>query len=74
MSLAFSNLAWPAHLDAAVLPELPRWGFGSLEVAPTRLWANPLAQDADEVAAARAAVEARGLRVVALQSLLFGRP
>jgi D-psicose/D-tagatose/L-ribulose 3-epimerase len=74
MRLAFSNLAWPADLDAAVLPELPGWGFGSLEVAPTRLWADPLAQDADEVAAARAAVEARGLRVVALQSLLFGRP
>ncbi len=74
MRLAFSNLAWPADLDAAVLPELPGWGFGSVEVAPTRLWADPLAQDADEVAAARAAVEARGLRVVALQSLLFGRP
>ena len=74
MRLAFSNLAWPADLDGDVLPELPGWGFGSLEVAPTRLWADPLAQDADDVAAARAAVEARGLRVVALQSLLFGRP
>ncbi|MGY1602674.1 sugar phosphate isomerase/epimerase family protein [Geodermatophilus sp. SYSU D00815] len=74
MKLAFSNLAWPAELDGDVLPELPRHGFGSLEVAPTRLWADPLAQDAAEVAAARAAIEAAGLRVVALQSLLFQRP
>ena len=74
MRLAFSNLAWPADLDPAVLGELPEWGFGSLEVAPTRLWPDPLALDADEVAAARAAVEATGLRIVALQSLLFGRP
>ena len=43
-------------------------------MAPTRLWADPLTQDADEVAAARAAVEATGLRIVALQSLLFQRP
>ena len=74
MRLAFSNLAWPAEFDAEVLPSLSFHGFSSLEVAPTRLWADPLAQDAHEVAAARAAVEAAGLRIVALQSLLFGRP
>jgi sugar phosphate isomerase/epimerase len=74
MRLAFSNLAWPAELDAEVLSALPYRGFSSLEVAPTRLWSDPLAQDAAEVAAARATVEAAGLRVVALQSLLFQRP
>jgi D-psicose/D-tagatose/L-ribulose 3-epimerase len=74
MRLAFSNLAWPAELDAEVLPELPERGFGALEVAPTRLWADPLAQDPAEIAAARGAVEASGLRIVALQSLLFQRP
>lgn len=74
MKLAFSNLAWPAEYDRALLPELPALGFGSLEVAPTRLWADPLAQNADEVAAVRAGIEATGLRIVALQSLLFQRP
>ena len=74
MKLAFSNLAWPAALDPVVLADLGRQGFDSLEVAPTRLWDAPLAQDADEVAAARTAVEMHGLRVVALQSLLFRRP
>jgi sugar phosphate isomerase/epimerase len=74
MNLAFSNLAWSAQEDAHVLPQLPERGFPGLEVAPTRLWAHPLAQDADEVAAARTAIEATGLQVVALQSLLFQRP
>jgi sugar phosphate isomerase/epimerase len=74
MKLAFSNLAWPADDDADVLPALVDQGFPSLEVAPTRLWTDPLAQDADEVAAARAAIESTGLRIVALQSLLFRRP
>lgn len=74
MKLAFSNLAWPAETDATLLPELPELGFSSLEVAPTRLWADPLARDDGEVAAARTAIEATGLRIVALQSLLFQRP
>jgi sugar phosphate isomerase/epimerase len=72
--LAFSNLAWPAERDADVLPALPDLGFPWLEVAPTRLWPDPLAQDAAAVAAARTAVESAGLRIVALQSLLFQRP
>jgi D-psicose/D-tagatose/L-ribulose 3-epimerase len=74
VKLAFSNLAWSAEDDAVLLPELPGLGFGALEVAPTRLWYDPLAQDADEVAAVRAGIEATGLRIVALQSLLFQRP
>lgn len=74
MRVAFSNLAWSADDDAAAFALLVRAGVTSLEVAPTRLWADPLAQDAAEVAAARATVEAAGLRIVALQSLLFGRP
>ncbi|WP_324274266.1 sugar phosphate isomerase/epimerase [Blastococcus brunescens] len=74
MRLAFSNLAWPAESDTDVLAQLPEWGFPSVEVAPTRLWADPLAQDADEVASARRVIESAGLRVVALQSLLFQRP
>lgn len=74
MKLAFSNLAWPAADDAEAFRLLTDAGVTSLEVAPTRLWADPLAQDADEVAAARSTVEAAGLRIVALQSLLFQRP
>lgn len=74
MKLAFSNLAWPPELDEEVLSSLPGRGFASLEVAPTRLWAEPLAQDATEVAAARTAIEGSGLEIVALQSLLFKQP
>jgi sugar phosphate isomerase/epimerase len=73
VKLAFSNLAWPAERDTDMLPRLADRGF-AVEIAPTRLWADPLAQDAREVAAARRTIEAAGLRVIALQSLLFQRP
>ena len=74
MRVAFSNLAWTASDDAEAMRLLVDAGCTSLEVAPTRLWAEPLAQDPDEIAAARATVEAAGMRIVALQSLLFRRP
>ena len=74
MRLAFSNLAWAAEDDATVLPELRTSGFDALEVAPTRLWPDPLDRSAEDVAAVRAAVEGAGLQIVALQSLLFQRP
>ncbi|GHE10642.1 sugar phosphate isomerase/epimerase family protein [Klenkia taihuensis] len=74
MKLAFSNLAWAADRDDAVLPEMPRHGFEHLEIAPTRIWADPLAVPQPELRAFRSKVEHHGLRVVALQSLLFGHP
>ncbi|MEI4272301.1 sugar phosphate isomerase/epimerase [Klenkia sp. LSe6-5] len=74
MKLAFSNLAWPAERDTAVLAELPRRGFDHLEIAPTRIWSDPLAVPEQELRAFRSQMEDHGLHVVALQSLLFGRP
>lgn len=74
MKVAFSNLAWPAELDEEMLSGFPERGFVALEVAPTRLWTDPLAQDRAEVARVRAVVEGQGMHIVALQSLLFQRP
>lgn len=74
MKLAISNIAWRADEDAAALPMLRDLGVAGLEVAPTRLWPDLYAVTSDDLAAARQDVEAQGLRVVALQSLLFGRP
>ena len=74
MKIAISNIAWTAGEDAAVEVLMHRYGIRGLEVAPTRLWEKPLeASDAD-VQAFRARVESQGNRIVALQSLLFGRP
>lgn len=49
-------------------------GCEGVEVAPTRWRGRPLEASAAEVASYREWWESRGLRIVALQSLLFGRP
>lgn len=74
MKLAVSNIAWPREQDDAVAAVLRQCGVTGIEIAPTKLWPNPLAASDDEVAASRRWWEQHGLRIVAAQSLLFGRP
>lgn len=74
MKLAVSNIAWPAEQDAAVAALLPTLGVRGIEIAPTRLFPDPLdASDAD-IDAVRQFWKAHGIDIVAAQSLLFGRP
>src|SRR4051812_46579534 len=74
MRLAISNIAWPSGDDAVVAPLLVEHGAEGVELAPTKVWPRPLEASAAEVRAYRAWWERRGLRLVALQALLFGRP
>ena len=71
--LAISNLAWDAHHDEAVAEVLREAGVRCIEIAPTKVWSKPLEAPMDAVRQYRRAWENRGLRIVALQSLLFGR-
>lgn len=74
MNLAVSNIAWPAAEQAAVLPALRDLGVTAVEVAPTRLFADPSAVTPTDVDAARSWWADQGFAVVAAQALLFGRP
>jgi sugar phosphate isomerase/epimerase len=74
VNLAVSNIAWPRDRDAAVAAVLREHGVTGIEVAQTKLWPNPLEVRDDELDACRGWWEDRGVRVVAAQSLLFGRP
>ncbi len=74
MKLAVSNIAWPSELNAEVFPLLRAGGVGHLEIAPTKLWPG---WEGATVAAARAfrrSLEAEGLSVSSLQSILFQKP
>jgi sugar phosphate isomerase/epimerase len=74
MRLAVSNIAWPAGADAEAGALLREQGAGGVELALTKVWPEPLEVPAAEVARCRRWWEARGLPVVALQALLFGKP
>ena len=71
--LAVSNIAWDARDDDAITTVLRRHGVAAIEVAPTKKWERPLEAAKSEVVAYRREWEARGFKIVALQSLLYGR-
>ena len=74
MKLAVSNIAWDTGADDAAASLLSREGVGGIELAPTKWRADAFAAPAQDVAALRKEWEDRGLPIVAMQSLLFGRP
>jgi len=74
MKFAASNIAWRAAEDAEVVVLLKRYGFEGIEIAPTRIWQDPLRATPSQVREVRATWTDQGLPIVAMQSLLFGHP
>jgi sugar phosphate isomerase/epimerase len=74
VKLAISNIAWQRSEDAVVAELMAATGVNGLELAPTAVWPDPLVAAAAEVDAVRDWWMERGITVVALQALLFGRP
>ena len=72
--LAVSNIAWEPGEDARVADVLQREAVTGVEIAPTKWREKPFDASAADIAAYRHAWEDRGLRIVSLQALLFGRP
>lgn len=73
MRLAASNIAWEPADDDAVATVLRVAGFTGVEIAPTKRWESPVEATKREIADYKTAWAKRGLSVVALQALLFGR-
>ncbi len=74
MKLAISNIAWPIECDASVADILVELDIAGIEVAPTKIWPNPLTATDIEIDAYRDIWNQRGIEIVAAQALLFGRP
>jgi D-psicose/D-tagatose/L-ribulose 3-epimerase len=74
MKLAVSNIAWPITQDEQVADLLLHFGITGVEIAPTKIWPNPLEATDSQILDYRRFWESRGLSIVAAQALLFGRP
>lgn len=74
MKLAISNIAWDGPEQAVILSELPSLGVAGLEVAPTKLWPGWMGADVAAAGLVRQSIEALGMQIPALQSVLFGLP
>jgi len=72
--LAISNIAWPGEDDFEALDLVEKAGFTGIELAPAKSFGPWAAIDLGQVRADAADLAARGLKVVALQGLLFGVP
>jgi sugar phosphate isomerase/epimerase len=74
MKLAASNIAWDPSEDDAVATILRERGFTGVEIAPSKRWESPIDATKKEIASHRGEWKNRGLQIVAMQALLFGRP
>jgi sugar phosphate isomerase/epimerase len=74
MRLAISNIAWRSEEDGVAADLMREHGFRGVEIAPTRVWENPLEATEKDALEHRRFWNDRGIEVVALQALLFGRP
>jgi D-psicose/D-tagatose/L-ribulose 3-epimerase len=73
MKLAISNLTWEFHEDEKVKDILHDMSVNAIEIAPTKIWNNPLEATDYDVEQYRKYWNSNGVSIIALQSLLFGR-
>lgn len=73
MRVAVSNLAWLVEDDEAAASVLRDAGISGVELALTRYFTDPVEAEVRDVVSIRSAWSARGLPIIALQSLLFAR-
>ena len=74
MRLAVSNLAWRQDEDDAARAHLKLLGVRGVEIAPTKVWPDPLSIPHAEIIAYRKRWNDDGIEIVAMQSLLYNRP
>lgn len=74
MMLAVSSFAWAPSADAEARRLLVDHGVRAIELAPLKVWPDPLAMTDASVADYRRTWNDAGIDIVALQGILFGLP
>ncbi len=74
MKIAISNIAWRREEEEAVAGIMRELAIQGVEIAPSAVWPVPLVVTDADIAGYRRFWESRGIQIVALQALLFGRP
>jgi sugar phosphate isomerase/epimerase len=74
MNIAISNIAWDYSEDDAVAKLLQNYSIKGIEIAPTKIWNDPIKTDEREILSYKSYWEKKGVEIVAMQSLLFVHP
>ena len=69
-----SNIAWPPADDAAVAKLMKDNGIQGVEVAPTRVWPDPVSRSRSEIQDYAVKWKRMGISISSMQALLFGQP
>lgn len=73
-TLAVSNIAWEADEEEGVADLLAGLGLSAVEIAPTKVFHDPLEVDDRSLADYERRWRSRGIEIAAFQSMLFGHP
>jgi D-psicose/D-tagatose/L-ribulose 3-epimerase len=71
-AISFSNIAWPQEKDSWVAEQLCRWGVEYIDVAPARYFSDITKISDEQINSVKQYWLDRGIRIVGLQSLLYG--
>jgi D-psicose/D-tagatose/L-ribulose 3-epimerase len=74
MRIAVSNIAWTSAEEPEVAKELQKLGVKYVEIAPTKVWEDPVCATDEQIEQYRDFWAEYGIEVVAFQSMLFTRP
>lgn len=74
MKLAISNIAWTKNEEPAVAAKLKELGVRSVEIAPTKVWDDPLSVTDEQLKEYLDFWAGYGITVVAFQAMFFPRP
>lgn len=74
MKLAVSNIAWEEGELCFYLGLLKKLGCDGIEIAPSRIWSEPISASREEGRRVRELISGYGLEVVGLHALLYTRP
>ncbi len=73
MKLSISNIAWDLSEENKVMDIMRSYNLNGIEIAPTKLWEIPIDLSDQTITDYLKKTESFGLRIVAMQSLLFNR-
>ena len=74
MKLTISNIAWEPDEDKAVTALMKKFGATGVEIAPTKIWADPASASDSDIKSYAARWKKEGIEICSMQALLFGRP
>lgn len=74
VKISISNIAWDRSEEKEISELLKSLSISGVEIAPTKIWSSPLDATNESIQGYRQFWEDQDIKIVAMQSLLFGRP